>query len=71
VINRAWGALVKLNPATGAIERTLVRTGVLGDDISASASGMLYFGVKGGCTGQIETIAAGGGTPSVIAAAWG
>jgi len=61
------GALVRLNPATGATEQTLVSSGVLGDEISASATGTLYFAVKNGCTGKIESIPASGGTPAVIA----
>lgn len=60
------GALVRLNPATGATEQTLVPSGVLGDDISASATGTLYFTVKRGCTGKIESIPASGGDPAVI-----
>jgi WD40-like Beta Propeller Repeat len=61
------GALVRLNPATGATEQTLVSSGVLGDGISVSATGTLYFAVKSGCTGKIESIPASGGTPAVIA----
>lgn len=61
------GALVRLNPATGATEQTLVSSGVLGNEISASATGTLYFAVKSGCTGKIESIPASGGTPAVIA----
>jgi hypothetical protein len=60
------GALVRLNPATGATEQTLVPAGVLGDDISVSAGGTLYFAVKSGCTGKIESMPADGGTPTVI-----
>jgi hypothetical protein len=60
------GALVRLNPATGATEQTLVPAGVLGDDISVSASGTLYFAVKSGCTAKIESMPADGGTPTVI-----
>ena len=63
------GALVVLNPATGAVTRTLVSSGVLGDEISVSASGMVYFAVKNGCSSKIEDIPDAGGSAAVIAPA--
>src|SRR5215468_6236544 len=61
------GALVTLNPATGVVEKTLVPQGVMGDEISVSASGHVYFAVKNGCTSKIEEIPASGGTAAVLA----
>jgi hypothetical protein len=61
------GALVTLNPATGAIEQTLVPSGVLGGEISVSSDGMIYFAVSSGCAGSIEAIPIRGGTPAFIA----
>jgi hypothetical protein len=60
------GALVTLNPATGAVSQMLVPRNVMGDEISVSASGMVYFAVRRGCTSDIEAIPATGGTPEVI-----
>ncbi len=39
----ARGALVLLSPATGTPVRTLVRTGVVGEEISVSADGRLIY----------------------------
>lgn len=64
----AKGALVTLNPATGAVAQTLVPSHVIGDEISVSASGMVYFAVKSGCSTKIEAIPVSGGTAAVIAA---
>jgi hypothetical protein len=61
------GALVTLNPATGSVSQTLVSAHVLGDEISVSTSGLVYFAVKHGCTTQIETVPVTGGTPAIIA----
>src|SRR5215469_8792696 len=63
----AAGALVTLNPATGVVEKTLVPTGVMGDEISVSPSGQVYFAVQNGCTSKIEEIPASGGTAGVLA----
>lgn len=61
------GALVVLNPATGAISRTLVRSGVLGDEISVAPGGTtVYFAREHGCTSEIETMPVSGGTPIVV-----
>lgn len=62
------GALVTLDPVTGTVRRTLVPSGVLGDEVSVAASGMVYFAVKDGCSATIEEIPVGGGTPAVITA---
>jgi hypothetical protein len=61
------GALVVLDPATGA-KRTLVPAGVVGDEISVSASGTVYYTSKQGCADEIESVPLAGGTPVVIAA---
>jgi hypothetical protein len=62
------GALIRLNPATGATEATLVPVGVLaGGEISA-AKGTVYFTVKAGCTTEIESVPATGGTVQTITA---
>jgi hypothetical protein len=60
------GALVVLNPATGAVARTLVPTGVIGDEISVQSNGMVFFAAKHGCSDEIETIPEAGGDPTVI-----
>jgi len=61
------GALVTLNPSTGVVAKTLVPTGVMGDEISVSSSGQVYFAVQNGCTSKIEEIPASGGTAAVLA----
>jgi hypothetical protein len=61
------GALVTLNPATGSASQTLVSAHVLGDEISVSSGGLVYFAVKHGCTTEIETVPVAGGTPAIIA----
>jgi hypothetical protein len=61
------GALVTLSPETGVVEKTLVPQGVIGDEISVSSSGQVYFAIQNGCTSKIEEIPASGGTASVLA----
>jgi WD40-like Beta Propeller Repeat len=61
------GALVTLNPATGVVAKTLVASGVMGDEISVSSGGQVYFAVQNGCTSKIEEIPAAGGTADVLA----
>lgn len=61
------GALVTLNPATGVVEKSLVPSGVTGDEISVSSSGQVYFAVQTGCTSKVEEIPTSGGTASVLA----
>jgi hypothetical protein len=62
------GALVTLNPATGTVSQTLFPHNVIGDEISVSAGGIVYFAVRHGCSSQIEAIPVTGGTAGVIAA---
>lgn len=61
------GALVTLNPATGAVARTLVPGKVQGDEVSVSATGMVYFAVLQGCSSEIEAIPETGGAVAQIA----
>lgn len=61
------GALVTLNPATGAVQKTLVPSGVMGDEVSVATGGQVYFAVQNGCTSKIEEIPASGGTAQVLA----
>jgi hypothetical protein len=61
------GALVTLNPATGSVSSTLMAAHVLGDEISVSSTGMVYFAVKSGCTSEIEAIPVAGGTAANLA----
>jgi hypothetical protein len=63
------GGLVRLNPATGAVVQALVPngTGVEGDEISVSSSGMVYYAVgSGACDSTIYSIPDGGGTPTPL-----
>lgn len=71
------GALVVLNPSTGAVTRTLVPSGVadttgyfFGDDeIAVSPDGRtIYFTGRAHCGDNIESVPASGGTPAVITA---
>src|SRR5215469_17063333 len=64
----AAGALVTLNPATGVVEKTLVPTGVAGDEVSVSAGGQVYFAVQNGCASTIGEVPVGGGTAVQITA---
>ncbi len=61
------GALVTLNPATGAVDQTLVASHVLGDEISVSSTGMVYFAVKQGCASEVEGIPVSGGAVAQLA----
>ena len=61
------GALVTLSPVSGVVTRKLVPAGVLGDEISVSATGTVYFAMQEGCSSKVEAIPLGGGTPAVIA----
>jgi hypothetical protein len=62
------GALVVLSPATGAVSRTLVPSGVLGDEISVAPDGTTaYFAHgTGGCASEIESVPVSGGSPVMI-----
>jgi hypothetical protein len=53
------GALVVLNPATGATTRTLVHGGVLGDELAASPSGKTVYFATTRC--EIDSVPAAGG----------
>jgi hypothetical protein len=64
----AKGALVTLHPATGTVARTLVPSHVLGDEISVSSTGMVYFAVRHGCSSEIEAIPDTGGVAAIVAA---
>ncbi|HEY6792008.1 MAG TPA: hypothetical protein VI365_32310 [Trebonia sp.] len=72
VVATTSGAIERLNPATGAVGQTLVPagTGVLGDELSVSDSGTVYYAVgSGACDSTIYSIpdGGGGGTPTPIA----
>jgi len=61
---------VKLDPASGASLQTLVSggSGVDGDEISVSSSGMVYYAVgSGACDKTIYSVSESGGTPTPIA----
>jgi hypothetical protein len=64
----AGGALVVINHATGAVTRTLVTSGVIGDEISMAPGGStVYFATHhGGCQDEIESVPVAGGGPTVI-----
>lgn len=62
------GALVKLDPASGAITQTLVPGGVLGDEVAVSPDGStVYFAAGTGCKTEIESVSSSGGSPTSIA----
>lgn len=62
------GALVVLDASNGSIIRTLVGSGVLGDEISVSPNGStVYFAQGPGCHPQIMSVGVGGGSPAPIA----
>jgi len=63
----ARGALVTVDPASGTVLRTLVPAGAAGGEVSVSATGMVYFAARHGCTSSIEAVPMGGGTAAVIA----
>jgi WD40-like Beta Propeller Repeat len=63
----ARGALVLLSSANGAPVRTLVPSGVIGDEISVAADGQtIYFSRRHGCVDDVESVAVSGGTPTLI-----
>jgi hypothetical protein len=64
----AAGALEVLNSATGTAETQLVPAGVIGDEVSVSASDTVYFAVARGCRDEIESVPLAGGTPVPVAA---
>lgn len=63
----AGGALVTLDSATGTVERTLIARHVLGDEISVSSTGMVYFAVQQGCHSEVEGIPVSGGAVAQFA----
>jgi hypothetical protein len=61
------GALVILDSANGSIAKTLVPSGVIGDEISVSADRTtVYFAAAHGCTTEIESVPVTGGSPALI-----
>jgi hypothetical protein len=63
------GAIERLNPATGAVEQTLVPAGngVEPDEISVSSSGTVYYGSgSGACDFSIYSVPESGGTPTPL-----
>ena len=64
------GALVLLNRSTGAVARTLVASGVVGDEVSVAPDGsMVYFVTHhGGCQDEIESMPVSGGSPAQLTA---
>jgi hypothetical protein len=61
------GALVALNPATGSVSRTLVPAHVIGDEVSVSSSGLVYFAVRQGCRYEVEAVPDAGGAVTTLA----
>jgi hypothetical protein len=62
------GALVVLNSSTGTVTRTLVQSGVVGEEIAVSPNGgTAYFTAGSGCSNEIESVPVSGGTPASIA----
>jgi len=63
----ARGALVLLSSVTGAPVRTLVRGGVVGEEISVAPGGrLIYFSRRQGCVDDVYSVAASGGQPVLI-----
>jgi hypothetical protein len=61
------GALVILDSANGSVAKTLVPSGVIGDEISVSPDGTtVYFAVSHGCTTDVESVPVTGGSPTLI-----
>jgi hypothetical protein len=61
------GALVILDSANGSIAKTLVPSGVIGDEISVSADGTtVYFAANHGCSTDVESVPVTGGSPALI-----
>jgi hypothetical protein len=64
------GALVRLDPATGAVRETLAPSGVTGDEVSVAPNGTVYFATGQGCAGTIKAVSASGGTPTAVTSGW-
>lgn len=61
------GAVVSLDPSTGAIVRTLVPSGAVGDAVSVSPDGKtVYYAVAQGCEGEVYAVPTAGGTPVAV-----
>jgi hypothetical protein len=61
------GALVILDSANGSIAKTLVPSGVIGDEISVSADRtIVYFAAAHGCTTEVESVPVTGGSPTLL-----
>jgi WD40-like Beta Propeller Repeat len=61
------GALEALNPVTGEATATLVRTSdAIGDSVSVSPGGTVYFSVRKACTDEIESVPVTGGPDSML-----
>jgi len=61
------GALVILDSANGSIAKTLVPSGVIGDEISVSADRTtVYFAAAHGCTTEVESVPVTGGSPTLL-----
>jgi len=62
------GALVRLDPTTGARMSNLVPSGVVGDEVAVSPDGSsVFFEVNKGCDHQIWQVGIGGGDATVVA----
>jgi hypothetical protein len=61
------GALVILDSASGSVAKTLVPSGVVGDEISVSPDGTtVYFAAHHGCSTDVESVPVTGGSPTLI-----
>jgi WD40 repeat protein len=66
----AAGALVRLDPATGKVTRTLVLSGVTGDAVAVSPDGKtIYYEVGGTCQHELWELDTADGTKTRISAA--
>lgn len=63
------GAVVVLNPATGATVRTLAAAGGFADEVSVSPAGpTVYYAAKHGCSAEIYSVPLAGGASTAITA---
>ena len=61
------GAVEVLNPVTGRAAATLVHTSdAIGDSVSVSPSGTVYFSVRKSCSDEIESVPVAGGPVTVV-----
>lgn len=61
------GSVEMIDPATGAVTRTLVAGGAFGDEISVSG-GKVYYAARRGCSSEIYAVPLAGGPPAAIVA---